>query len=141
MKPRFPAGWSQRLDLLAGAAWLDTEITKSNSGQQGNRAFGVPRLEASVWGRYDFSALAPGFSAALGLVHVGEREGDNANSFKLTGYTRIDAGVFYSLGDLRLELRAENLFDTIYYRGSQNRPGNIIPGAPRSILASFSFQF
>ena len=133
---------TEKLEVLAGAAFLDTEITKSTSGQKGNRLFGVPEFEASVWARYDFSGLLfPGFKAALGIVHVGEREGDNDNSFDLPAYTRVDAGIYYTWRDLRFDLLAENVFDTIYYAGSQNRPRNVIPGAPFNVRAGLSYKF
>ena len=133
---------TDHLDVLAGAAFLDTEITESTSGQKGNRLFGVPVFEASLWGKYDFSdLLTPGLSAALGVVYVGVREGDNDNSFQLPAYTRVDAGLFYDWRDVSLSLAVENLFDTTYYVGSQNRAENVIPGAPINVLAGVSVRF
>ena len=130
------------MDVLAGVAFLDTEITKSNSGQKGNRFFSVPKFEASIWGKYDCSDfLTPGLSAALGVVYVGERKGDNNNSFQLPAYTRVDAGLFYDWRNISFSLAAENLFDVTYYRGSQNRARNITPGAPRNIQTRFSYRF
>ena len=133
---------TENLNILAGAAFLDTQITESTSGQKGNDLFGLPEFEASVWGRYDFSELVTsGLAAALGVVYVGTREGDNDNSFRLPAYTRVDASLFYDWQDVRFSLVAENLFDKTYYSGSQNRPRNIIPGAlgtfrPDSPIAS-----
>ncbi len=133
---------TENLDILAGVALVDTEILESNSGQEGNRLYSVPLFEASLWAKYDFSELLfRGFSAALGVVHVGDREGDNDNSFELPSYTRVDAGAYYAWKDLRVELRVENVFDTTYFLGSQNRSRNIIPGAPRNVLASLFYRF
>ena len=133
---------TDRFDVLAGAAFLDTEITESTSGQKGNRLFGVPEFQASIWGKYDFSdLLTPGLSAALGVVYVGEREGDNDNSFELPAYTRVDAGLFYDWRNVGFSLAVENLFDTTYYVGSQNRPTAVTPGAPINVLAGVSVRF
>lgn len=133
---------TENLDIFAGAALVDTEIVESGSGQEGNRLYSVPLFEASLWAKYDFSELLfRGFSAALGVVHVGAREGDNDNSFELPAYTRVDAGAYYAWNDLRIELRVENVFDATYYLGSQNRPRNITPGAPRNVLARLFYRF
>jgi len=133
---------TEDLEVLVGASYLDAEITESTSGQKGNRPYGVPPFQGSAWGKYRLASLGlSGFSAALGLVHVGEREGDNANSFQLPAYARVDAAVFYEWRNLKFRLAAENLFDEVYYIGSQNRPQNVTPGSPFRVTAGVSARF
>jgi outer membrane receptor protein involved in Fe transport len=51
----------------------------------------VCRNTAGVWTRYDFQQ-GPwrGLSLGAGVFAVGEREGDDANTFQLPGYARVD---------------------------------------------------
>ena len=79
-----------------------------------------------------------------GARYVGERAGDNANSFWLDSYTVADAFVSWEsqlLGDkTRLQLNARNLFNREYYPSSG---GNlrIAVGEPRELRLSASVDF
>jgi catecholate siderophore receptor len=59
----------------------------------------------------------------------------------LPAFTRIDAGLYYEWRSVGFKLTAENLFDETYYLGSQNRPQNIAPGAPRTVTAGVSLRW
>jgi iron complex outermembrane receptor protein len=79
-----------------------------------------------------------------GARYVGERAGDNANSFWLDSYTVADAFISWEsqlLGDkTRLQLNARNLLNREYYPSSG---GNlrIAVGEPRELRLSASVDF
>lgn len=79
-----------------------------------------------------------------GARYVGERAGDNANTFWLDSYTVADAFISWDsqlLGDkTRLQLNVRNLFDERYYPSSG---GNlrVAVGEPREVRLSASVEF
>lgn len=130
------------LDVLGAITFLDTEITESTSGQEGNAFYGAPDFQIAAYGRYDFTRLgAPGLGASLGVVHVGDRAGDNDNSFTLPSYTRVDAGLSYTFRNVTARLSVSNLLDERIILGSQNRPDNVLPGAPRTFVGGLTVNF
>ena len=82
--------------LLGSAAYTDATLTKDNTFTPGNRIQGVPRLSSSVWLTHEVrSGEWKGFGVGAGLFAAGEREGGLANSYRVPGYTRADASLFY----------------------------------------------
>uniref|UniRef100_UPI002FCBB8A3 TonB-dependent receptor domain-containing protein n=1 Tax=Pseudomonas sp. TaxID=306 RepID=UPI002FCBB8A3 len=79
-----------------------------------------------------------------GARYVGERAGDNANSFWLDSYSVADAFIAWDsrlLGDkTRLQLNVRNLFDQEYYPSSG---GNlrVAAGEPREVRLQASVEF
>lgn len=74
---------------------------------------------------------------------MGERQGDNQNSFQLPAYARVDTMLQYrfkppvetQIKTMTLQLNVKNVFGTNYYESSSNRL-IIFPGAPRTFLGS-----
>jgi catecholate siderophore receptor len=63
------------------------------------------------------------------------------NKVVLPGYTRVDAGVFFSINEhWRLQANLQNLFDTKYYLNAHNND-NIQPGAPRGARVALVARF
>jgi len=131
------------LSLIAGYAYSDATITRDNSGIEGNRMFNVPRNAASVWAKYDVDPGATsGLELGVGLRVIGERQGDDANSWQMPGYERVDAMAGYRMrfGDVpvKLQVNVENLLDETYIdRGSFNAKY----GAPRTVIGSLRVDF
>ena len=104
----------------------------------------VCRNTAGVWTRYDFQQ-GPwrGLSLGAGVFAVGEREGDDANTFQLPGYARVDllAAYEWKLGKSRLtaQINVENLLDKEYFQSSRTR-SDVLPGAPRTLLGSIRIE-
>lgn len=113
---------SNGLDLTAAYTYLDNEITQSNDGDQGNTLPTIPDHTASVWGDYTIqSGSLAGLGTALGVRYVDSSFGDRANSFKVDGYTLVDAALHYDLGrsvgsldGWKVSVNARNLFDKDY---------------------------
>src|SRR5262249_16841804 len=93
------------LELLAGYAWGDAEITRDVAGFAGNALPNAPRHKANAWARYRFAEeRLRRLTVALGLVHVGERFTTRDNRVRMPPYTRVDATMRVELVGPRLAL-------------------------------------
>jgi len=79
------------------------------------------------------------------LNHIGETrdvpgQGPIPTTERVDGRTLVDVAAYYDIKDgVRLHLKADNIFDTLYLAG--RRPYGIRPGKPREIFAGISFDF
>jgi len=130
-------GWN----ILAGVSLLNANIEDSPDFPSGATPRNVPSTTANLWTTYEIQAgnLA-GLGFGLGLFYVGERFGDNANTFTLDDYLRTDAAIYYQQNDIRLGLNIRNLFDVTYFESGVDRRG-AIPGDPFTIIGSFAVKF
>lgn len=146
---RIDESWS----LIANYAHTDARIIKDSTatggiGNTGNRLASVPLESGNLWVKYDAPGDLSGLSLGAGLNVVGERPGDNANTFRLPAYTLVNAMILYRfrpavlpfVQNLTAQLNVRNLFDTTYYLSSNNR-FDIVPGEPRTFLASLRAEF
>jgi len=63
------------------------------------------------------------------------------NSVEVPGYTRLDAAIYYDLGDsLRLQVNLENLTDTDYFPDAHSND-NISTGRPFNARFTISGRF
>ena len=98
----------------------------------------VPRHQFSVWNRYNFSR-ALGFG--LGVIAASKSYASISNAVALPGYVRLDAAVFYALGDgFEAQLNVENLLGADYFPTAHNDT-NIAPGAPATARATLRLRF
>jgi iron complex outermembrane receptor protein len=126
--------------IQGGYAYLDGEITESNDGDQGNRIEDVAEHQVNFWGRYLFtSGPLSGLSLGVGANYVGERAGDNANSFDLPAYTTVDLRAAYTWHNLTAEIVASNLLDEEYY--TQNNSTAVYAGDPRMVFGRIGVRF
>lgn len=143
---------TDELSVIGNYAFTDARITKDFSGLQGNRMNNVPEHSGSLWLKYDIRHYEPlnGWQFGVGVFAVGQRQGDNDNSFTLPGYVRLDAytGYSYKLRDSRLtaQFNIRNLLDKTYYESTdpfQNAPPRvgIYPGAPLTAMGSIRLEF
>lgn len=140
------------LSIIGNYAFTDARITQDNRGQQGNRLNNVPEHSGSLWLKYDVTDFEPlnGWSFGIGMFAASQREGDDANSFNLPGYVRLDAFTAYrqQLGDTRLiaQFNVRNLLDKTYYESTDpflNAPPRvgIYPGAPLTATGTIRLEF
>jgi iron complex outermembrane recepter protein len=133
-------GWN----VIASFGLNDTEITESSDEflPVGNRLYDVPDTTASLWTTYEIQeGDLQGLGFGLGLFHVGERQGDTADTFRIPGYLRTDATLFYRRDNWRLSFNIQNLFDIEYIEASAGFREAIYPGEPLTILGSVSVEF
>ena len=131
-----------QLSLTSSMTYLDAEISDEfNSAIDGNRPADVPEFSASVWSRY---AVTNNTVVNLGAIYVGERFGDEKNTYKKDAYTRFDTGIAHTINydkdlDLTLRLNVENLFDTDYLAGGSQT--KTIIGEGRNYQASMQLRY
>ncbi|WP_283469839.1 TonB-dependent siderophore receptor [Methylosinus trichosporium] len=142
---RIDDNWS----LIGNYSHDTVRITKdANVANIGRRLINAPIDSGNIWVKYDADGEFKGLSLGGGLNVVGERQGDNANTFQLPAYASANAMIAYSFQppelpwtkNVTVQLNVKNLFDSVYYVNSQSR-GIIMPGAPRTFLASIRAEF
>ncbi len=132
---------------------LEAGILFDGTTTAGNRWPDVPYNAAALWLKYDVNGwkAREGASFGVGMRYVGEREGDEANSFELPAYTTFDAAVSYRWriengAHMTAALNLTNLFDTTYYASSEFYgeclPKNcVFPGEPFAVLGSLKVEW
>ncbi|UEM19664.1 TonB-dependent siderophore receptor [Skermanella mucosa] len=136
------ASLTQGLDVTAAYTYLDSEVTESNAGTEGNRLAAVPEHLASLWGAYRFpegSALE-GFGLGAGVRHVGSRFGNEANDIKVPGVTLFDAAIHYDFDRFRVALNANNLFDKEYVT-SCGSVGGCYYGNRLAVISTLTYRW
>ncbi|WP_414545458.1 TonB-dependent siderophore receptor [Nostoc sp. CCY0012] len=131
-------GWN----VIASYSYIDAEITESNDGLAGNRPPNVPFNTASLWTTYQLqSGDLRGLGFGLGLFYVGDRLGDTDNTYTIPSYLRTDAAIFYQRDNWRAGINIQNLLNEKYFQGANFGRVAIEPGAPLTVIGSFSVTF
>jgi len=140
--------FTDRFSTIANYAYTDTEIQSADGTFFGQHERNVPYNSANLWSRYDLiQNPEQTFGAALGVVYVGDRAANLADSFELAEYARLDAGFYWRQGRMNTMLYIENIFDRRYATGSIDAfpvPGaltNVYPGAPTNARLQVSFVY
>jgi iron complex outermembrane receptor protein len=140
------SGWNTILTYAFTDAVITEDTTRNAVGEfflVGNQLQGTPRRTASLWTSYEFGkGVLRGFGGGAGVFAVGRRFGDNAHTFTVPGYGRVDAAFFYKIYSkeklrYRVAFNLNNVFDKFYYSGVRGRY-SIEPGTPRN--GQFTFQ-
>ncbi len=105
----------------------------------GDSLINAPGAGGSLWTTYEIqSGNWKGLGFGGGLFYTGDREAELPNTFKIPSYVRADATIFYKRDNWRVGLNFKNLFDTRYY---DSQGYYLLPGAPLTVLGTFSVQF
>ena len=124
--------------VVASVTSLDAKITQDTAALAGKQFQGAPKTSAALWNRYDFSA-ALGLGA--GLVYVGDRFVDPANTLTLPSYTRWDLAAYGQMTkNVRWQVNLLNAFNANFFENG-NTVNNLYPGQPRSLRASVNVKF
>jgi len=107
---------------------------------QGTTPHSVPKHKVSLFGEYTFTGELEGWRTGLGFIHVGERQGDSANTYELPSFERVDAFVGYHRAGFDYRLSIENVLDKNYISGS-NGFGGFAQGAKRFFTMSVGYEF
>ncbi|HEV7306697.1 TonB-dependent siderophore receptor [Ensifer sp.] len=134
--------------LLGGVTFMDAKLDKSsdrtgNVTFNGNRVPGVPNVAFSLYGEYD-TPWVEDLTLTGRLVYSGSTYYDQANTQKISDWTRVDLGARYSFereNGKPVEVRAtvQNVFDENYWASSAR--GFLAAGAPRTFMVSTAFEF
>lgn len=131
---------TRTLQMLAGYAYQDAEITRELSASQpaGTVLPLVPKHSAYVWGRWDAS---PRWGFGLGLNGRSAVYTSTSNAVRLPGFTRVDAAVYYTASDrVKWQLNIENLTDKAYFSSAHN-DNNISIGTPREVKLALHLDY
>lgn len=138
----------EQWNLMFSTMYLDTEITQdADPTLIGNESAGAPELSFSLWTSYDLHPQVAGLKVFGGVRYESDRPGDDANSFTLPSYSRVDVGASYTIptgaNELVLRLNIDNLFDERYYYGGGFGVGNanVGIGEHRTWHVSASYRF
>lgn len=127
-------GWN----VIAGYTYLNSETVKSrNPAEVGREMQNTPRHTATFWTTYD---LPYGITIGGGVSYVDSRWGNTTESARVPAYARYDATISWAVNpNLTARVNALNLTDRRFYEGVY--PGNVTPGAGRTIIGSLTARF
>ena len=133
---------SKQLSMMASYSYLDAVVTQ-DANFQGTRLANTARHSGSLWGRWKFDNQ---WAAGGGVFFQSQRQGDQANTFQLPGYGRVDAMLSYGFrvgqGKGSLQFNLKNVFDKVYYSGSHQYIKDWIqPGAPRTASLTLRLDY
>lgn len=114
----------------------DARVTQDKTLPSGARLANVPEWSAGLLAmREDTLASGRRYGIGAGVNYVGNRAGNNADTYSLPGYTTARLTSWWQLTKaVRLAVDVHNLFDRTYYTSSWNNL-YVMPGAERSIVA------
>jgi iron complex outermembrane receptor protein len=130
--------------LIASYTYTDAVVKSDTDLPAGAALSNVPRHHASAWSTYEFQASAlKGIGVGAGLNYVGPREANLPNTYKLPGYVRADAALYYQSGAWRTQLNLNNLFDRRYYTGGAASVFNytLAPSRPFEAQLTVAYRF
>ncbi|MDO6507111.1 TonB-dependent siderophore receptor [Colwellia sp. 4_MG-2023] len=138
---------TEGMNIIAGYAYVDAEIGTGNNSS--NRPRNVAENTFNLWTSYEVQGgTFEGLGLGAGAFYVGDRYGDDNNSYKLDAYTVVDLSAWYTLNvkklgandTLRFQLALKNVLDEEYYSASGGDL-RISIGSPRTVFGSVSFDF
>ncbi|MCY1518505.1 putative TonB-dependent receptor BfrD [compost metagenome] len=139
----FSGQLTDKWQVYGGYAYLDAEITKSNSKTNGVPNEGqtptlTPRNSANLW---LVRSLTPEWRLGMGANYVDDQFTSLDNNVVMPSYTTYDAALFYNVPQWDMALRLKNVFDKDYYASAHGSVDLITPGAPRTLELSANYRF
>jgi iron complex outermembrane receptor protein len=138
---------ADRWDMIGTYAYTHTEVLDDPTNE-GKRLSNAPMHTASLYLTHHlaFPEQTGQWHVGGGARYVGERPGDNANTFFMDSYTVADAFLRWDLPTkdykTRLQLNVDNLFDKEYYpsgTGSSDLQINVGEARTARLTASVTF--
>ncbi|WP_438462865.1 TonB-dependent siderophore receptor [Marinomonas sp. PE14-40] len=114
---------SEQMDVRVAVTVQDVEVTKDNSGIQGNTPIWVPEQQVSTWLNYQLTQGAmQGTQMGAGVRYIGKMQLDAANSNTVPSATLVDLSMAYdlentsaSLAGASVRLSVSNALNETYY--------------------------
>lgn len=134
----------RQLDVLAAYSYLDTEITESEYGDEGNRFGQTPKWMASMWANYQFAGgYLDGLNINAGVRHTSSSL-DYDNVIEVPSITLWDAGMSYNFkgawSNASFTLNAHNLTDEKYVATCEGELWCIY-GSRRVVSAGLAYRW
>lgn len=138
---------TRSLKVLGGVTFLNAVQERTAGGAtNGRKVIGVPDVQGNLGVEFAVPGVT-GLALDSQLVHTGRFYANAANTQRVPGWTRVDAGARYltevSGRLLTLRARVNNLFDRAYWASAGGYPGSgyLVLGAPRTVSLSASVEF
>ncbi|QHL87518.1 TonB-dependent siderophore receptor [Nibribacter ruber] len=129
------------LNLIATYSFIDALIKSDGVTTSGTRFQNVSPHNFTFWTTYELQdGLLKGLGIGGGFTSVQSRPGDINDTFRLPGYTKVEATIFYRAKRFNVSVNGKNLTDEYYYDGAQSATG-IMPGAPLTVIGTVGFNF
>lgn len=132
--------------IKVGFAHTDAEVAETTSASRlGAVPSNIPENSFHLWTRYNIPRGAlKGLGFGLGVIQEDDREVVSTNvaadRITLPDYTRLDLGLYYTLGRTSLNLNIKNLTDELYFTDGRNS-ARVNPGIPREYTLSLRTRF
>ncbi len=126
------------LDIDLGYSYIDAKITRDDKNQ-GNAPASVPAHSGAI--RIDYRPnLFPDTKFTAGIVARSPIWVDDANSFELPGYARLDLGASFRYNNWEMQFSVSNALDKQYviYASADD---DIYPGEQRRIRFRLSYKY
>ena len=142
---------TDRLNVIAHYAYLDTKVLKDDGGLEGNRLANAPRHSGRLFAVYHLSGDDElGWRVGGGITVVSKTAGDPENTFDLPAYARLDALASYTMSVggklLTAQLNLRNLTNVEYFNGADQffnagpRFG-VYPAPPFTAIGTIRLEF
>ena len=141
--------FSRNISLIASYAYINKQVKKDdNSALIGTTPWGVPRHQASLWGKYTWTnGLLDGLNIGAGVRYMGTTQGNDQNTFTVPHYTLYDASVSYDLGKASqalqgadVQLSVQNIGNKKYVSSCANAYACFY-GTERSAVLTFNYRW
>ncbi|MPZ39509.1 MAG: TonB-dependent siderophore receptor [Rhizobiales bacterium] len=133
--------------LLGGVAFIDGRLTKTAGGaNDGHKAQGVADVNVNLGAEWD-TPFIPGLTLAGRVIYTSGVYVNAANTQSIPDWTRLDLGARYTFASpwngkpITVRFAVENVANKSYWAGSYTSDGVLTVGAPRTYLASTTFNF
>jgi iron complex outermembrane receptor protein len=133
--------------VLGGVAFIDGRLTKTTNGtNDGKKAQGVADVNLNIGAEWD-TPFIPGFTVSGRVIYTGDQFINAANTQSIPDWVRVDLGARYTFAapwngkPLTVRFAVENVFNKAYWNQSYTADGVLSVGAPRTYLASTTFNF
>lgn len=134
-------------DIIGAYTYLDSEITKSNNGDEGLPLWLTPRHQLALWANYRFEG---GPLAGLGLgagLRYRDKVWGSSHEIEVPAHTLFDASLTYDFGKanpewdgLNLTVSARNIFDKSYLSTCSDWEGCFY-GEGRTVNATLKYKW
>lgn len=131
--------------IYAGYSYIDAKVLDdSNPALVGLAKENTSKNSVNIWTRYNFTNIQAlkNMGIGAGMLYQSKKIPWFTRSFELPAYTTLDAAIYYSVPQTRLQLalNVNNITNTTYWVGAQNYL-RLFPGAPRNYLFTATYKF
>ncbi|MFT5138872.1 MAG: iron complex outermembrane receptor protein [Lysobacterales bacterium] len=127
--------------IIAGLTKADATVkTDRNAALIGMQVRNAPEITASFWSRYQINER---LGIGTGINYVDDRFGETPRTgarVRMPSYVVADVVFYYEHPSFYATLKLGNIFDEKYYESGSSMT-RLVPGAPASVVLSFSKSF